>query len=93
MNRDEHSCSRSFHGTYDGTALVWQQYRPSLTCLCRLLALLIFFPLPLQVLTREVSRFAEHLEVDQDAKWPLLMTARLKEAQVSSSGSSILRGR
>eukprot|EP00775_Hariotina_reticulata_P008474 gene8474-8657_t len=34
------------------------------------------------VLAREVSRFAEHLEVDPDAKWPLLMTARLKEAQV-----------
>jgi hypothetical protein len=33
------------------------------------------------VLAREVSRFAEHLAVDPDAKWPLLMTARLKEAQ------------
>jgi geranylgeranyl transferase type-2 subunit alpha len=28
-----------------------------------------------------VSRFAEHLAIDPDAKWPLLMTARLKEAQ------------
>uniref|UniRef100_A0A383VPP4 Geranylgeranyl transferase type-2 subunit alpha n=1 Tax=Tetradesmus obliquus TaxID=3088 RepID=A0A383VPP4_TETOB len=34
-----------------------------------------------EVLAREVSRFAEHLAVDPDAKWPLLMTARLKEAQ------------
>lgn len=34
------------------------------------------------MLAREVSRFAEHLSLDPDAKWPLLMTARLKEAQV-----------
>lgn len=36
----------------------------------------------MQVLAREVSRFSEHLCLDPDAKWPLLMTARLKEAQV-----------
>eukprot|EP00879_Flechtneria_rotunda_P017718 GHRR01018574.1.p1 GENE.GHRR01018574.1~~GHRR01018574.1.p1 ORF type:complete len:440 (+),score=158.00 GHRR01018574.1:268-1587(+) len=35
-----------------------------------------------EVLAREISKFAEHLAVDPDAKWPLLMTARLKEAQV-----------
>lgn len=34
-----------------------------------------------QVLAREVSRFADHLALETDAKWPLLMTARLKEAQ------------
>lgn len=36
-----------------------------------------------QVLAREVSRFSEALAQDPDAKWPLLMTARLKEAQLS----------
>lgn len=35
-----------------------------------------------EVLAREVSLFSEHLSLDPDAKWPLLMTARLKEAQV-----------
>ncbi|KAF8055830.1 hypothetical protein HT031_006605 [Scenedesmus sp. PABB004] len=34
-----------------------------------------------EVLAREVSRFAEHLALEPGAKWPLLMTARLKEAQ------------
>lgn len=37
----------------------------------------------MQVLAREVSRFSEALEQDPDARWPLLMTARLKEAQAS----------
>jgi geranylgeranyl transferase type-2 subunit alpha len=37
----------------------------------------------MQVLAREVSRFSEALKQDPDAKWPLLMTARLKEAQLS----------
>jgi geranylgeranyl transferase type-2 subunit alpha len=46
-----------------------------------------------EVLSREVGRFAEHLELDSEAKWPLLMTARLKEAQArlglhSSDGAS-----
>lgn len=36
-----------------------------------------------QVLAREVSRFSEALTEDPDAKWPLLMTARLKDAQLS----------
>jgi geranylgeranyl transferase type-2 subunit alpha len=36
-----------------------------------------------QVLAREVSRFSEGLAQDPDAKWPLLMTARLKEVQLS----------
>lgn len=36
-----------------------------------------------QVLAREVSRFSEALAQDPDAKWPLLTTARLKEAQLS----------
>eukprot|EP00878_Enallax_costatus_P016572 GHUV01017388.1.p2 GENE.GHUV01017388.1~~GHUV01017388.1.p2 ORF type:complete len:410 (+),score=127.97 GHUV01017388.1:231-1460(+) len=35
-----------------------------------------------EVLAREISRFSDHLALDADAKWPLLMTARLKEAQV-----------
>lgn len=35
------------------------------------------------MLAREVSRFSEALVQDPDAKWPLLMTARLKEAQLA----------
>jgi geranylgeranyl transferase type-2 subunit alpha len=36
----------------------------------------------LQVLTREIGRFtADHLSLDPESKWPLLMVARLKEAQ------------
>jgi hypothetical protein len=39
-------------------------------------------PSPSQVLQREVARFeADHLEAEPDARWPLLMVARLKEAQ------------
>jgi geranylgeranyl transferase type-2 subunit alpha len=34
-------------------------------------------------LAREVARFSEALAQDPDARWPLLMTARLKEAQLS----------
>lgn len=36
-----------------------------------------------QVLAREVARFGEALAQDPDARWPLLMTARLKQAQLS----------
>jgi hypothetical protein len=50
---------------------------------CNNIRVTLLLLLLLQVLAREVSRFAEALSQDPDAKWPLLMTARLKEAQLS----------
>jgi geranylgeranyl transferase type-2 subunit alpha len=48
---------------------------------------------PPKVLQREVGRFeADHLASDPDARWPLLMVARLREAQARLGLAPQVRG-
>jgi geranylgeranyl transferase type-2 subunit alpha len=46
------------------------------------------------VLQREVARFeSDHLAAEPDARWPLLMVARIKEAQARLGLAPAVRAR